>query len=404
MKVAYLTGEYPRATDTFILREVQGLRKLGVDVVTCSVRTTSADHHVGPEQKAEAATTFKILDAAKKPSILIRSHLRAIRQPSRYLHALRLALRTSPPGIRNHVYQFFYFLEAAILVDHLRQERVDHLHNHIATASCTVAMIASAMSGIPYSFTLHGPGIFFEAHHWRLDTKIETAAFVSCISDFCRSQAMLFSAHRDWDKLHIVHCGVEPERYVAGARPTRPTLLFVGRLAAVKGVLVLFDALKAIIKQHPDVLLRLIGDGPERSSLEARAVELGIQDHVEFCGYKSQADVAEALSAADVFVLPSFAEGVPVVLMEAMASQVPVVTSRIAGVPELVEDGRSGLLVPPGATGPLADALNKLLGDAKLRAEMGRIGQAKVATDYVSSKEAEKLMHLFQHYRTELPS
>ena len=404
MKVAYLTGEYPRATDTFILREVQGLRKLGVDVVTCSVRTTSADHHVGPEQQAEAATTFKIVDAAKKPSILIRSHLRAIRQPSRYLHALRLALRTSPPGIRNHVYQFFYFLEAAILVDHLRQERVDHLHNHIATASCTVAMIASAMSGIPYSFTLHGPGIFFEAHHWRLDTKIETAAFVSCISDFCRSQAMLFSAHRDWDKLHIVHCGVEPERYFARARPTRPTLLFVGRLAAVKGVLVLFDALKAIIKQHPDVLLRLIGDGPERSSLEARAVELGIQDHVEFCGYKSQADVAEALSAADVFVLPSFAEGVPVVLMEAMASQVPVVTSRIAGVPELVEDGRSGLLVPPGATGPLADALNKLLGDAKLRAEMGRIGQAKVATDYVSSKEAEKLMHLFQHYRTELPS
>lgn len=404
MKVAYLTGEYPRATDTFILREVQGLRKLGVDVVTCSVRTTSADNHVGPEQKAEAATTFKILDAAKKPSILIRSHLRAIRQPSRYLHALRLAMRTSPPGIRNHAYQFFYFLEAAVLVDHLRQERVDHLHNHIATASCTVAMIASAMSGIPYSFTLHGPGIFFEAHHWRLDTKIETAAFVSCISDFCRSQAMLFSAHRDWDKLHIVHCGVEPERYVAGPRPARPTLLFVGRLAAVKGVLVLFDALKAIIKQHPDVLLRLIGDGPERSSLEARAVELGIQDHVEFCGYKSQADVAEALSAADVFVLPSFAEGVPVVLMEAMASQVPVVTSRIAGVPELVEDGQSGLLVPPGATGPLADALNKLLGDPKLREEMGRIGQAKVATDYVSVKEAEKLMHLFQHYRTELRS
>jgi len=404
MKIAYLTGEYPRATDTFILREVQGLRQLGVDVITCSVRTTSTDHHVGPEQKAEAATTFKILDAAKKPATLIRSHLRAMRQPGRYLHALRLALRTSPPGIRNHIYQVFYFLEAAVLVDHLRQEGVDHLHNHIATASCSVAMIASAMSGIPYSFTLHGPDIFFEARHWRLDTKIETAAFVSCISDFCRSQAMLFSEPQHWDKLHIVHCGVEPERYGPGPRPTRPTLLFVGRLAAVKGVSVLFDALTVVIKQHPDVLLRLVGDGPERPLLDARAVEMGFQDHVEFCGYKSQADVAEALSTADIFVLPSFAEGVPVVLMEAMASQVPVVTSRIAGVPELVEDGRSGLLVPPGATGPLTDALNKLLGDANLRAEMGKIGQAKVATDYVSAKEAEKLMHLFERYGSELPS
>ena len=398
MKIAYLTGEYPRATDTFILREVQGLRKLGLDVITCSIRTTPPSHHVGPEQKSEAAATFKVLAAAKRPGTLIRAHIRALKRPGPYFRALRLAMRTSPPGLRNRLYQLFYFLEAAVLADHLRENAVDHLHNHIANSSCTVAMLMSEMSGIPYSFTMHGPDIFFEPHHWRLDAKIETATFVSCISDFCRSQGMLFSQPEHWDKLHIIHCGVEPERYAPGARPERPTLLFVGRLAAVKGVPVLFDALTSVVQKHPNVLLRLVGDGPERPALERRAEQMGLQDHVEFCGYKSQSEVAEALSGTDIFVLPSFAEGVPVVLMEAMASQVPVVTSMVAGVPELVEDGVSGLLLPPGAVAPMVAALNTLLDDPDLRADMGRAGQAKVARDFVSTVEAEKLMQVFQKY------
>jgi glycosyltransferase involved in cell wall biosynthesis len=396
MKIAYITGEYPRATDTFILREVQSLRKLGMDVITCSVRTTGPEHHVGPEQKAEAAATFKVLDAAKRPLTMLSCHLRALKQPGRYFRALRLAARTAPPGLRNFVYQMFYFAEAAVLADHLRREKVAHLHNHIASSSCPLAMITSTHSGIPYSFTVHGPDIFFEPRHWRLDAKIETAAFVACISDFCRSQAMVFSAPEHWHKLHIIHCGVDPERYAPGPRPDQPMLLFVGRLAGVKGVPVLFDALKSVIPHHPNLQLRLIGDGPERTKLEARAAEMDLMDHVEFCGYKSQSEVAEALSTTDIFVLPSFAEGVPVVLMEAMAAQVPVVTTRVAGVPELVEDGVSGVLVAPGAAAPLADALKRLLGDAALRESMGRAGQAKVATDFVSAIEAEKLMHIFQ--------
>ena len=398
MKVAYLTGEYPRATDTFILREVQALRKQGLEIITCSVRTTSVEHHVGPEQKAEAAATFNVLAAARRPLRLLLSHTKAMRQPRRYLRALRLALRTSPPGLRNHVYQMFYFLEAAVLAEHLRKHDVDHLHNHIASSSCTLAMISSAMSGIPYSFTLHGPGIFFEPVHWRLDAKIETAKFVSCISYFCRAQAMLFSASPHWGKLHIIHCGVEPERYSPGPRSDRPTLLFVGRLAAVKGLPVLFEALSLIIKDHPSALLRLIGDGPERGKLESLAKEMGLIDHIEFCGYRSQSEVAEALSKTDVFVLPSFAEGVPVVLMEAMASEVPVVTSRIAGVPELVDDGVSGILVPPGAVAPLSDALDSLLKNASLREDMGRAGREKVKREFSTESEAEKLKRLFEHY------
>jgi glycosyltransferase involved in cell wall biosynthesis len=398
MKIAYLTGEYPRATDTFILREVQALRKQGLDIVTCSVRTTPAAHHVGPEQKAEAAATFNVLAVAKNPVKLVLCHLRAMLQPKRYMCALRLALRTSPPGVRNHLFQFFYFLEAAVLADHLHQEGVDHLHNHIASSSCTLAMITSEMSGIPYSFTMHGPDIFFEPVHWRIDAKIATATFVACISYFCRSQAMIFSASQHWKKLHIIHCGVDPEGYGPGPRPERPTLLFVGRLAAVKGVPVLFEALTSIIKDHPTVLLRLIGDGPERQRLAAQAAAMNLTDHIEFCGYRSQSEVAEALSMTDVFVLPSFAEGVPVVLMEAMASGVPVVTSRIAGVPELVEDGVSGILVPPGTAPQLVYALNTLLKEAALREEMGRAGREKVKHEFNTENESKKLKQLFQQY------
>jgi len=399
MKIAYITGEYPRATDTFILREVQELRKLGLDVVTCSVRTTGPEHHVGPEQRAEAAATFKLLDAAKNPMRLIKAHLRALRQPGRYFGALRLALRTSPPGLRNTLYQLFYFAEAAVLADHLRDAGVTHLHNHIAKSSCTVAMITSAMSGIPYSFSLHGPDIFFEPHHWRLDAKIETASFVACISHFCRSQAMVFSQPDHWDKLRIIHCGVDPDRYAKGARPDRPTLLFVGRLAGVKGVPVLFEALQTVVQDHPDLQLRLIGDGPERAKLEATAKDMGLAENLEFCGYQSQAAVAEALATTDVFVLPSFAEGVPVVLMEAMASEVPVVTSRVAGVPELVVDGQSGLLLPPGAPDALAAALSRLLADPDLRSQMGKMGRAKVVAEFASATEAAKLKQLFEDYQ-----
>ncbi|MCR9126517.1 MAG: glycosyltransferase family 4 protein [Rhodobacteraceae bacterium] len=396
MKIAYLTGEYPRATDTFILREVQGLRALGAEVITCSVRTTPPSQHVGPEQKAEAAATFKVLDTARRPLTLLRCHLQALRAPRRYFDALRLAWRTAPPGLRNLLFQMFYFAESAVLAAHLREAGVTHLHNHIAKSSCTLAMIASAMSGIRFSFTLHGPDIFFEPYHWRLDEKIARASFVACISDFCRSQAMAFSPPDHWSKLRIVHCGVEPDRYAPGPRAARPTLLFVGRLAAVKGVPVLFDAMADVIAAHPDVHLVLIGDGPERASLERQCARMGLSAHVTFAGYRSQAEVATALSETDIFVLPSFAEGVPVVLMEAMAAQVPVVTTRIAGVPELVQDGVSGLLVPPGAVAPLGEALRALLADADRRRAMGASGREKVTADYVSAQEAGKLLALFR--------
>jgi glycosyltransferase involved in cell wall biosynthesis len=399
--IAYLTGEYPRATDTFIQREVFALRALGIDVVTCSIRKTGAEHLVGPEQQAERKSTFYVLAAAKAPLRLLSCHLKALlKSPRKYFCTLGFALRTGSPGIKGRLFQLFYFAEAVILADHLKRNGVIHLHNHIATASCSVAMLASKISGIPYSFTLHGPDIFFEPHRWRLDAKIKAARFVACISDYCRSQAMAFSKPADWDKLHIVHCGVEPDRYADEVSFERdyPHLTFVGRLASVKGVPVLFDALNLLQEAHPDLRLTLIGDGPERKDLEQYARSKGLAGMVEFAGYKSQSDVAQALQNTDMFVLPSFAEGVPVVLMEAMAARVPVVATRIAGIPELVEDGVSGMLVPAGDVDSLAVAISDLLDDKKRRKKIGQAAREKVIAEFNIEHEAAWLAKILSAY------
>jgi glycosyltransferase involved in cell wall biosynthesis len=393
-KLAYLTGEYPRASDTFIQREVAALRALGHEVETCSIRTTGAEHLVGPEQRAEHASTFKVLDACKSPLRLARAHLRWMRRPARYLRALKLAWQTAPKGIKGRAYNLIYFLEAGVLADQLANAGVQHLHNHIAKASCTVAMLASELSNIPYSFTIHGPDIFFEPHHWRIDEKAARASFVACISDFCRSQLMSFAAQDHWDRFHIIHCGVDPARY-APAPHHGKELLFVGRLAAVKGMPVLLEALRDL---PGDWHLTVIGDGPDRSALEAQAKGLP----VDFVGYKSQAEVAEALAKTDLFVLPSFAEGVPVVLMEAMASGVPVIATQIAGIPELVRVG-SGVLVPPGDSTALQRAIDTALADPEARRAMGQQGRTIVDADFNIAHEAARLSALFTGYHTGTP-
>ncbi|MEM6500029.1 MAG: glycosyltransferase family 4 protein [Pseudomonadota bacterium] len=209
--------------------------------------------------------------------------------------------------------------------------------------------------------------------------------------------------------MHIVHCGIEPDRYHAreprSSPPSSSTspckLLFVGRLAGVKGVPVLFEALRSLRASTPEIHLTLIGDGPERAALEDKARVMGLQGSVTFAGYQSQAEVAEALSDTDIFVLPSFAEGVPVVLMEALASAVPVITSRIAGVPELVQDKVNGLLVPPGDPRALSDAIQKLAATPDLRKQYGQAGQAKVQEQYNVEHESKWLAHLFMSYLAE---
>jgi len=403
LRIAYHTGEYPRATDTFIQREVAALRKLGVTVETFTVRRTGREHLVGQDQRDEAERTFVVQEAARNPLRLIGSHAGAfVRSPARYARAAAQAWRIGWPGLSGRLLSLAYFAEAGELAAELRRRGIRHVHNHFANSSCSVATLASTMGGIGLSFTMHGPAIFFEPAKWRIDAKIAQARFVACISHFCRSQAMIYADPVTWPKLHVVHCGVEPDRYRPRTHTDPPRqVLFVGRLAAVKGLPMLLDAWAALADEFPDTTLKLVGDGPDRAMLERRVRDRGLADRVVFTGYQSQAQVGAHLAETDLFVMASFAEGVPVVLMEALAAGVPAVATRIAGVGELVEDGVSGLLVPPGDGASLAEAMRTLLSDASMRQRFGAAGRARVEAEFDVSREAAKLRGLFAAARGE---
>ncbi len=395
-RIAYFTGRYPEVSLTFILREVEALRARGAEVVTCSLQRTPAAQHPGPAEKAAAASTFNVQQAARNPMTLLAAQAYAVTRPARYFRALALAWRTRSPGLKAALYQIFYFVEATLLARHLEREKIEHLHNHFVFGSATVAMLASELTDIPFSFTLHGPADLFEPYRWALQEKTARAAFVATISNYARSQLMFFSDPEDWHKIRIVHCGVDPTRYdgpPADRQDDELHLLFVGRIDPVKGLRVLLEAVEQLVPEFPGLRLTLVGDGPDRTAIEAAAAPLGA--HVRFTGHLSQEAVAAEMRNCDICVLPSFAEGVPVVLMEAFASVRPVVATQVAGVGELVEDGTSGFLVPPGDADSLAERIRMLARDPGLRRRMGTAGRETVKAHFDSMAEAGRLLALF---------
>ncbi len=405
--VAYLTGEFPRVTDTWIRREIVGLTKRGISVHAFSVRRPGIDTRIDAEDSTDTPAnpyvdTTYLLELARSPRLATSLLRLLLRRPRRLAAATRLAWATRRPGTKGTLYQLFYLLEAVLLADELERRGIQHLHNHLADSSCTVAMLAATITDVPFSFTIHGAAIFFEPYTWRLDEKIRRAAFVVAISNYARSQAAVFADNADFTKLHVVHCGVQPNRYQAisnaasGSRGDGGRLIFVGRLVAGKGVTVLLRALHQLNTSplQPELSLTVVGDGPDRVMFEREATELGLGSQVSFVGSRSPAEVAGLLADADIFVLPSFSEGLPVVLMEAMASELPVVSTGIAGVPELVVHGETGLVVPPTDIQSLSEAIIRLAADPILRTELGVAGRKKVLAEFDSEIEAGKLVDL----------
>jgi glycosyltransferase involved in cell wall biosynthesis len=389
-----MTGEYPRAADTFIQREVAALRSLGYHIQTFSVRRPAPTEMGGPELQSERTQTFYLLPCS--PLALLAAHLRLLLgSPLRYMRGMALAWKIRPPGLAALLRQIAYFAEAALLAAQVRRRRLVHLHNHFSNSSGSVAAIAAEMGGFSFSLTVHGPAEFFAPQYWHLGEKARRALFVNCISQFCRSQVMIFAPRSAWPRLHIIHCGVDPALFApAEHRGVGKRLLFVGRVAAVKGVPVLLEALAQLRQRLADVELTIAGDGPDRRILQAQAAELGVGNAVRFLGYQSQSQVRELLAGTDVFVMSSFAEGVPVVLMEAMAAGVPVVATRVGGVAELVEEGKSGFLVAPGDAPATARKIEALLIDPELRSRFGAAGRAVVQSEFNVQIEARRLAHL----------
>jgi glycosyltransferase involved in cell wall biosynthesis len=395
MRIGYFTNLYPRATDTFIQREIAGLRRRGFDIRTFSVRRPGDEHDVAPEVVAEKESTHYLLPVGIMR--LISSDLTIfLGHPGRFLAALVLALRTRRPGVRGLALQLAYFQEAILLAVAVMRQHITHLHNHLGDNSGTVTLLASRLTGIGYSITIHGPHIFFDPTHWALREKLHYSRFIACISYYCRSQMMLFSDPEDWERLRIIRCGVDTERFrYQDVRQQVKKLLYAGRLAVEKGLAVLFESLRDLLARGYEFELTLLGDGNDREHLQDLSRRLGIYERVVFAGYASQEQLRETLQRSDLFILPSFAEGVPVSLMEAMACGVPVLSTYVGGVAELVEPEETGLLVPPADCTALSKAIARYCDDLELRQRISRSARQAVVARFNLDSEVDKLAQLF---------
>ncbi|HUW84355.1 MAG TPA: glycosyltransferase [Phycisphaerae bacterium] len=403
MTIAYITSRYPYVSHTFILREIQALRALGLDICTFSVRRPDDREVLTELEKNERAQTSYILPAG--PLKLLAAHTRwLVQHPFRYLSALMLALHIRPPGVRGLLWGVFYFAEAALLAGELRSRRVDHLHAHFANVAASLAMIAAKLTGTSWSMTLHGQADFGCPSETRLAQKIHSARFVCCVCGYGREQAIHAAGQQDADKIHLVSCGLDLGAFPATTcdnRQGRPTdqrpieLLTVGRLSPEKGHEFLLEALATLRRRNLPVTCTFIGDGPQHQFLRHRAAQLGVTSHVHFVGSVGQDRIQDLYRRADIFVLPSLAEGLPVVLLEAMALQRPVVASRIAGIPELVQDGVNGLLVAPARSDQLADAIERLVRDPHLRQHVSAAARQAVLDRHDIRISADRMARLF---------
>jgi colanic acid/amylovoran biosynthesis glycosyltransferase len=396
MKIGYLVSQYPAPSHTFIRREVEALRRRGLTIETFSVREPAATSRLSAADREEHTRTYYILPG--KRGAVLRAHGWAlVQQPGRYFSTLREALRHRVAGARQLLWSLFYFVEAIVLAHELSRREVGHLHNHFANAGANVGVLACHFLQLGWSVTLHGISEFDYPAGLLLGRKLAQARFAACVSWFGMAQAMRVAAPADWDKLFVARWGIDtralPPRAPAGRGPAR--VVCVGRLSPEKGHLGLLQAFAAVVKRGQAAELRLIGDGPERANIEAAIAAHGLEDRCVLLGQQPEDETLAEVAAADLVVSASFMEGLPVVLMEALGLGVAVVAPRVAGIPELVEDGTSGLLFAPADWAGLAACLERALGDRTLRERLGRAGQQRVRAEFDADLACLPLLRRF---------
>jgi glycosyltransferase involved in cell wall biosynthesis len=405
--LAYLISTYPTLSMTFVLREVRTLRELGFRVETASINP--------PDRPADELTQVEV-DEAKR-TYCVKQHGLSGATVAKlqtvfgnfggYWRGVGLAFRLAGLDLRRLYLNLMYFIEALMVGQWMKRKGLRHLHVHLASQAASVGLFVRTVFGFGYSLTVHGPDEFYDAGRQMLTEKIRAADFLCCISSFARSQLMKLSPYEQWKKFVVSPLGVDPETFAP--RPeraaqegfkTRPApeafeILCVGRLIPAKGQHILIDAVERLTQEGRQVRLRLVGSGPDETSLREHAARSEAGECVIFEGAINQDRIRDFYAAADAFCLPSFAEGLPVVLMEAMAMELPCVTTHIAGIPELIRDGVDGLLVPPSDRDALVTALARLMDDAELRQRMGKSGRARVVEHYDLRRSVERLARIF---------
>lgn len=396
MRVCYLINQYPKISHTFIRREIRALERQGVEITRYSIRRAEGQLVDADDQNEQART--RVIVEQGVPRLAGAMAWRATRNPVRFARALRLALRVgwhSERGVLRHV---AYLAEACVLLRWLRQNRCDHLHAHFGTNSTSVAMLCRSLGGPSYSFTVHGPEEFDKPLMLGLRDKIDRAAFVVAISSYGRGQLYRHCEHAQWSKIHVVRCGLDAAflEQKMPPLPQRPRIVCIGRLARAKGHFLLIEAARRLLAQGCDFELRLVGDGELRGELEDAIAQAGMQDRVHITGWASSEEVRAEIEAARLLVVASFAEGLPVVITEALAMGRTVLTTDVAGIPELVSED-CGWLIAAGSIDELYQGLRRALmaSDQELE-RMGRTGQTRVRRLHNADKGAAQLRRLFE--------
>lgn len=395
LRMAYLVNQYPKVSHSFIRREIQAVERQRVSVTRIAIRGWNEPLADAQDLAERERTRFVLKEGWG--ALLGATARAAIRAPRQFGSALLEALRLSRGAERPLPYHLVYLAEACLILEWLRADDITHLHAHFGTNPAEVAMLVRMLGGPEYSVTVHGPDEFDKAHLLHLDKKIGRAKFVAAVNSYCRAQLFRQAAHADWSKIKLVHCGLEKEFYDAADRqPTRGRLVCVGRLCEQKGQLVLLEAFARLRKKVSDCHLVLAGDGEMRADIEARMSALKLTGAVTITGWISSADVRQEILSSEALVLPSFQESLPVVLMEAMALKRPVISTYVAGIPELVIPGETGWLVPAASIEPLVAAMEACLtAPPGMLSRMGEAGHLRVVGRHDIDGEAAKLVGLF---------
>lgn len=400
-RIGYLISQYPATSHTFIRREIEELRSRGLDVHTFSIRAPGAEECKSEHDRSAFRETFYVLGL---PAIrIVAAHIAAIfTRPADYLRVAALGLRHHAPGIRAIIWALFHFAESIPLARELERRGIQHLHNHFANSAANVGLLASTFLQIPWSLTLHGVSETDYPAGLLLASKVQSAKFVVCASHFGRAQAMRVTAPDQWNKLFVARCGLKLTNIKTDSgmqSRARPRIICVARLSPEKGHLGLLEALAIVQTFGVEADVTFVGEGAERSRVERKIQTLGLKN-VTLKGRLDEESTLQEIANSDILVLPSFMEGLPVVLMEAMAIGIPVVATRVAGIPELVSDGQDGLLFCPADWADLARKLLLLLRNGDLRRDLARAAQQKIAAEFEIGRAVEPLIARLQSERT----
>jgi len=397
LKIAYFVNDYPKVSHSFIRREILALERQGFEVLRIALRGWEGPLPDEEDQSERKRTRYVLRNGVW--ALLVPAFVALLQSPLRFIRAIALAARMARDSDRPLPYHLIYLAEACQMVAWIAAFGARHIHAHFGTNSTEVTMLAKVMGGPPYSFTVHGPDEFMRP--MSLDEKIHRANFAVAISCFGRSQLYLRSAYTDWPKIKVVHCGVDSAFYDSAAAQvvTARRLVCVGRLTEAKGHLLLIEATARLAAKGVRFELVLAGDGPMRGELERLISQHGLVEQIRITGWISSAQVRSEILQARAMVLPSFAEGLPVVIMEALALRRPVLSTYIAGIPELVRNGENGWLFAAGSVEELMKAIEDCLDAAAGRLQqMGEAGHRRVVERHSIDTEAGKLA---AHFRGE---